>query len=200
MFTQMLTAAFKELRTMTFVGLGLLGGLLTIAVWHDVRTYRIPNALVFSGTALALVLHSVLPAGSGFVGSAPGGIGLLSALGGLLVGLGDFMPLYLTRAAGAGDVKLMGMVGAFLGPGNALGAAVATAVAGAVLAIVFTLKARALRRMLSNMRLLLFAMFARLSAEQGPTFDAQADTAARVPYSLAIAAGTVTWAFVMQLQ
>jgi prepilin peptidase CpaA len=198
MLTHLLSAALKELRTMTFVGLGLLGGLLTVAVWHDLRTYRIPNAIVFCGTAVALVLHSALPPGSGFLGAAPGGIGFASALGGLIVGLAVFMPLYLIRAAGAGDVKLMGMVGAFLGPVHAFGAAVASGIAGVVLAIVFALKARAVRRMFRNLRLIFYSVFARLSAAEGPSFDAQRDTAVKVPYSVAIAAGAAIWVLVAE--
>jgi prepilin peptidase CpaA len=197
MLEHMFAALFKELRTITFVGLGLLGGLLTVAVWHDVRTYRIPNAIVFCGTALALVLHSALPPGSGFIGAAPGGIGFLSSFGGLAVGLALFMPLYLIGAAGAADVKLMGMVGAFLGPVHAFGAAVATGIAGAVLAIAFALRARAMHRMLANLRLIVYSTFARVSAVHGPSFDPQRDTAAKVPYSVAIAAGTALWAVIV---
>ena len=200
MFMHLLTAALKELRTVTFVGLGLLGGLLTVAVWHDVRTFRIPNLIVFGGTAIALVLHTALPEGSGFMGSAPGGIGFLNAFGGLIVGLAVFMPLYLIRAAGAGDVKLMGMVGAFLGPTHAFGAAVATGIAGALFAVVFALKARALRRMVGNLGLIFYSCFARLSAVAGPSFDARHDTAAKVPYSVAIAAGTALWVLIVQWQ
>ena len=85
----------------------LLTGLLLIAAVSDYRTRRIPNELVLAGAAAGLLgntLFSTLPL-DGFV----------TALQGLATGLAAFLPLYLLRLMGAGDVKLMAMVGAFLG-------------------------------------------------------------------------------------
>jgi prepilin peptidase CpaA len=174
----------------TSAGIGLLVALLVVAVWHDVRSRRIPNAVVFSGAALALALHAVLPAGLGFASPLPGGIGFLKSLAGLAVGLAGLLPLYLLRAMGAGDVKLMAMVGAFLGPVDTLGALVGTFVAGAVLAVAVEVKAGVLSRTVRNIRLIVYAACARLSAASGPVFDPSTDTAAKVPYAVAVALGT----------
>ncbi|MEG0884092.1 MAG: prepilin peptidase, partial [Janthinobacterium sp.] len=91
----------------------LLCILLTGAVWHDMRSRRIPNGLVFGGALAALLLHAVLTPGAG-------GLGLPAALGGLALGLALLLPMYMLRALGAGDVKLMAMVGAFIGPQQVL--------------------------------------------------------------------------------
>ncbi len=77
---------------------------------------------MFFGAGLGLLLNSVLPEGYGFVSSLPGALGLWKALAGLGLGLLIMLPLYMLRALGAGDVKLMAMVGAFLGPNATIGA------------------------------------------------------------------------------
>ena len=45
-----------------------------------------------------------------------------------------------------------------------------------------------------NLRLIAHGTFARLAALEGPRFDPRADSAARLPYSSAIALGTAAWA------
>jgi len=48
-------------------------------------------------------------------------------------------------------------------------------------------------RMAHNVRIILYALFARLAAANGPSFDSSTETAAKIPYTLAIAAGTAAW-------
>lgn len=180
----------READLIAFAGIGLLVLLLALAVWHDVRARRIPNAVVLSGAVLALALHAVLPPGLGFASALPGGLGPLKSLAGLAVGLAALLPLYVLRAMGAGDVKLMAMVGAFLGPIDALGAVVGALIAGVALSVVVGLKAGVLSRTAHNIRLIVYSAYARLSAASGPVFDPRTDTAAKVPYAIAIAVGT----------
>lgn len=163
--------------------LGLLAGLLALAVWRDLASFRIPNRVVFGGMAAALGLHAL-----------HGGLGgALLALGGLGTGLAMLLPLYLVRAAGAGDAKLMAMVGAFLGPTDAVAAAIASFLAGMVLAMIAMARPAVFATAGRNLRLILWGACARLAGANGPRFDSQAQTAARLPYSVAIAAGTLGW-------
>jgi len=99
--------------------------LLTIATCDDLIEHRIPNAVVVWGIVLAL----------GIGGLAGGHTGFLSALGGLLLGGLLLLPFYLLGGMGAGDVKLMAMTGAFLGPTATLLAVAVTLTAGLVLAL-----------------------------------------------------------------
>jgi prepilin peptidase CpaA len=95
------------------------------AIWIDTRTHRIPNALV-GATLLAGGAIQVTTQGTA-------GIGLV--LGGIAVGLLFFLPLYMSGAMGAGDVKLMAALGALVGPQTAAIAVAFTLVAGSALAL-----------------------------------------------------------------
>ncbi|MFV1959997.1 MAG: prepilin peptidase, partial [Planctomycetota bacterium] len=80
---------------------------LGLAVWTDVRDGKVYNRLTYPAALLGLVLNATV---------RPPGVGLGQASLGLAVG---FIPLFLAFAVGGlggGDVKLMGAVGAFLGP------------------------------------------------------------------------------------
>jgi prepilin peptidase CpaA len=103
----------------------LLFVLLAAAVATDLRNHRVPNLLLLPALSLALMLHTM-----------SGGIdGLITVAGGLTVGLAMLLPIYAMGGMGAGDVKLLGVVGSFLGPWGALVAGMATMMAGAVFGI-----------------------------------------------------------------
>jgi prepilin peptidase CpaA len=161
-------------------GPGVLTGLLTLAVWHDLVSFRIPNALIVSGFVLALLMHALVP----------GGLGLAQSLAGAGVGLAGLLPFYLARAMGAGDVKLLAMIGAFVGPLDAFGCVLGTYLVGMALALAVAMYAGVVRKALRNLRLAAYATIARLASVEGPAFDPLVDTAARLPYTLAIALGT----------
>lgn len=77
-----------------------------IAAVIDFRTHKIPNWLTVTGFFVALALHALL-------GGWPGA---KFALEGCALALALVLPLVLLRALGAGDWKLMGVVGACVGP------------------------------------------------------------------------------------
>lgn len=76
-----------------------------VATRIDLRERRIPNWLTMSLLAAGILLR----------GATEWGEGLLSAAGGIGVGFGIFFVLWLA-GGGAGDVKFMAAVGAWLGP------------------------------------------------------------------------------------
>jgi hypothetical protein len=55
---------------------------------------------------------------------------------GLAAGMALLMPFYLLKGMGAGDVKLMGVVGAFLGPTRVLHAFLWTGLSGGLYALI----------------------------------------------------------------
>lgn len=167
--------------------LAILAALLLAAVWHDLRARRIPNGLVLPGALAGLALQSLLPPGGGLYGTPFGALGLLSGLAGMAVGLLLLLPMYALGTLGAGDVKLLGMIGSFLGPGEVVGAALLTFLAGGVLSIAVALYMGELRQVMRNViGMLLQALFWNRNTSLAPP---QASTG-QFPYAVAIAVGT----------
>jgi prepilin peptidase CpaA len=156
---------------------------LVAVVIVDVTKRRIPNWLTLSAAIVALVLNF----------SKTGSDGALTSSAGLLTGLAAFLPFYLARGFGAGDVKAMGAVGAFLGPQGALLAAAWTLVAGAIGALLVLIVRReylALRSLVTRWLLRGYALYA--AGQAHPLAGGPNDpTRRRFPYGLAIASGTL---------
>jgi len=167
-----------------------LAAWLAAAVWFDLRERRIPNMLVASGIVWGLAVQTLAPHGAGLFEFWWGGIGPWQALLGLGAGLAMFMPLYLLRAVGAGDVKLLAMVGVWLGPQLLLGATLLTLLAGGVLAIVVMLASRSSRQVLTNVRVMLTTALVGAQAGKLAPLDAPPPGSVRLPYAVAIAVGT----------
>ena len=161
------------------IRVALLLLLVLAAVVFDLRSHRIPNWLVFSGLLIGVAFHTFSY-----------GWGLGYALKGAAVGFGLFLPLYLLRGMGAGDVKLMAMVGAFLGPASALGAVLTTLIAGGALAIGAALWKGALPVLLANIRIMLGHAAVKALSGAGVRIEAMPTPAGTLPYAVAIAAGT----------
>ena len=103
--------------------------LLAIALLSDLQDRRIPNVLVVIGLVTGVALQTW------FAGLS----GIMIAGTGACVGLLCFLPFYVSGGMGAGDVKLMAMCGAFLGPLYVVLAAVASLTVGGVLGILWSL-------------------------------------------------------------
>lgn len=148
----------------------------------DTLTHRIPNALTVPAAAVAIFLAIAAHGASGGITSGAG----------LLVGLSIFLPFYLLGGFGAGDVKALAAVGAFVGPVGALLAAGCTLIAGAAGALIVLLATGglpALQSMLSRWTLSghLLLTTGRATHISPPPEDA---SRRRFPYGIAIACGT----------
>lgn len=108
--------------------------LVLLATGRDLAERTIPNQFIAAGLLLAGCAHLL----SGSPGWTP--------LAGLAVGFFLFLPMYLARGMGAGDVKLMGVVGAFAGPALALHIVLASCLVGGALALGYLSAARASRK------------------------------------------------------
>jgi prepilin peptidase CpaA len=177
---------------MHLLTIGFLLPLLVIATWHDIRNRRIPNVLVFTGAVVGLLLNTALPGDMG-------GLGPLDSVAGLTVGLASFLPLYLLRMMGAGDAKLMAMVGAFLGVRGVIGAVLCVLLAGGVLALAAAWRQGDLRGLLYRT---MMYFIAPESLRQLPLTAGNLSglsKSASLPYGLAIAAGTAAYLAVICL-
>lgn len=79
--------------------------ILSISLYTDIRTFRIPNYLSVSGVLIGFFYHFIH---NGFSG-------LIFSFQGFLVGVAILMVLYLFKAVGAGDVKIFAAIGALTG-------------------------------------------------------------------------------------
>lgn len=162
----------------------VLIALLVIAATIDYRSHRIPNVLVLVGMVFGVLYNTVVP-------PAPHA-GYWWPLQGLALGLMAFLPLYLIGVMGAGDVKLVAMVGAIIGPVDVLWAVLYTMIVGGVLSIVMVLARGTTQRLLSNF-LTLFQL-TYLDAGTGVRPNLHIDeraSAGKLPYGVAIAIGTI---------
>jgi prepilin peptidase CpaA len=149
---------------------------------YDMRFRRIPNWLSAAGILLGLAVNAFL----GF-----GWPGLRFSLAGMLTGFGVYFVLYLLRAMGAGDVKLMAAIGALAGWHNWIGIFLVTSLfGGAVAVVLITLRGR-FRKTLWNVSFIFSEMKsgrpAYLSNEE---LDVRSSKALRLPHGAVIAAGT----------
>ncbi len=158
----------------------LMAVVLILSAYYDLTSHRIPNGLSLGGAAIALVYSSVIGGTDGF----------LMAAGGFAVGLGLFLPFYLLRAMGAGDVKLLAAVGAFVGPKLAVACAAGSLITGAVLALFYVIVRGGLLHTLYR-----YAAMVRISAATQrfvylvPTRDDP--TVMRLPYATAMLLGSI---------
>jgi len=165
----------------TLLLIALLSYVSTLCI-SDMVTHRIPNTLTVPAAATAMILSVASHGISGVVTSGAG----------LLVGLSIFLPFYLSGGFGAGDVKGMAAVGAFMGPYGVFLAALCTLIAGMVcgLALLFvTGGLSAMRSMLGRWTFrahVLFATGRKAHIEADPGDPARR----RFPYGVAIACGT----------
>lgn len=165
---------------------------VVMAVESDLRAHRIPNVVVLLMLCGGVLLNAVGPANGreGMFSQFPGAIGAAQALLGALAGLALFMPMYLWRAMGAGDVKLLAALGAFVGPVEIISLALCILVAGGVLGVARMLWTGKSRAVLGNVKLVLGG----LGGAGGRSFDPATQSAERMPYALAFAGGLLAWA------
>lgn len=159
--------------------LAALAAMLLAAAWHDTAERRIPNTLVLWGSLTALGLSL-----------SPHGIGLGSALAGGMVGFMGFLIFYLLRTVGAGDVKLAGATGLFVGHPDMLWVNLLILLAGGALALVWAVWTGRLIATFQNLQTGLSQIW--LNRQHGRTGQARAFPIgqARMPYAIAIGMGT----------
>lgn len=174
----------------------VLFALLLAAVFTDLSSRRIPNKIVLLGWAAGVFWHTFGPVGRwAFDPFFPGAVGAYSSVLAAMALLFLFIPFYVLRVMGAGDVKLMSVVGGVFGLSEGywthlLGVSLLVLLCGGLLSIVRLLLAGRLAPVMANLRLILVVFTGRLAGTPAPVFDPKVDSADRMPYAVAIALGT----------
>ena len=146
----------------------------------DWSTRRIPNALTFGAAAV----------GMAFSAATAGGAGLGWSVAGWAVGVVLFLPLFVLRAMGGGDVKLLAAFGAWLGPVLVFWVAVYGAIAGGVLAVPWLLLRGRLGETLAGTWSIV-AHWRQAGLQPHPVLTLENPRAVRMPYALPIALGAL---------
>jgi prepilin peptidase CpaA len=154
--------------------------IVVVASVCDVRTRRIPNVLTFGGAAAAVLFHA-------FMGELSD---VAWSVAGWGTGLALFLPWFLLRGMGAGDVKLLAMVGAWIGPRDALWAAFFTALIGMAMAVVVVIVHRYTRQAFVNLKALVTSWWLG-GVRPLPEVTLEGSRGPRLAYAVPIAAGTV---------
>jgi len=154
---------------------------LLFCCYTDLRTQKIYNFVLLPAVLAAMAIHFVT-----------GGLGHLgNSLAGLLAGMALLMIPFAAGGIGAGDVKLMGAVGAFKGPEFALIALLAGAIVGGIFSSYLLIRQK--KMILTLKKIYYFCISKVLHIPVTVSFG-KLETAARqdsFPYALAISAGAI---------
>jgi prepilin peptidase CpaA len=153
---------------------------LTACVVWDLGARRIPNVLSLSAAVVGLTLNGFYFGVAG-LGHSLLGVSLMVAL---------LLAPFAAGGIGAGDVKMMGAVGALLGPTLALAALLAGMLMGGVIAALHLMRLGLLLERLQVIRDALVAAVLARSVEPLRMSSAAAN-AITLPYGVPLALGTL---------
>lgn len=158
----------------------LVAVLVIVAGAYDILYRRIPNWLVLPAWLVGFIVNAYLAGWAG-LGTAAKGWGLA-----MLV----YFPLYLLRAMGAGDVKLMGAVGALVGPLAWFWVFVFSSLIGGLVALVLIVMYGRFRSTFVNLGFIIWElMHLRPPHRRSEELDVRSSRAFRLPHGAVIMLG-----------
>ena len=150
--------------------------LALIAGWTDLRSRRIPNWLTVPAVFVGLALNVAISGLSG----------LKTSLLGIALGLVLLLPFVLLRALGAGDWKLAGALGSFVGPSLLVDLLLASVFMAGLMALILVIYKGRLRQTIGNIGHILVSLVTFRLPGHAVTLDNP--DALKVPYGVALAA------------
>ena len=155
-------------------------GLTLLAAWTDWRTRKIPNWLTVAGFLAGIAINSYLRGWHGTKASLEGA-GLALVL---------LLPLVLLRGLGAGDWKLMGAVGAFLGPVLFVFVLVGSILVSGLMAMILMARAGRVMATFRNLVVLVQGFFS-FGLRPNPKVSLDNPGLMKLPFGVAVAAATL---------
>lgn len=159
----------------------LVGVLAVLAGWNDWRSRKIPNWLTVPAAALGILANTL----------AMGWAGTKTSLLGLGLGLALLLPFVLVRSLGAGDWKLVGAVGAFVGPRNLLAVLFAAILIAGLMAVALIIWKKRVGQTLRNMAHMLGALFSLHLP--GPEVSLDSQQSLKIPFGVAAAFAVILY-------
>ncbi|MHC4680673.1 MAG: A24 family peptidase [Planctomycetota bacterium] len=178
---------------MTVFRWGVVIGASLVASIGDVRERRIPNALTFPLLAVGLIWATWF---GGF-------LGLAEAIGACLMLAVPYVFLFVFAGGGAGDAKLMGAIGTWLGLKHSVVVLLCVATAGVVLALFKAIAQRRLKLVLTSVLISCYTFMVCVAGGRRPrpagerTDGPGQPGGSEVPYGVAICAGVCAAAAVV---
>jgi prepilin peptidase CpaA len=160
----------------------------SVAACYDVKLRRIPNYLTGAGLLSGLLMHFSLDGWKGLLGS------LLAALAAGCI----FLVFFMAGGMGGGDVKLMIAVAAITGLQETGSLLICTSLAGGAMGIVLALMRGAFRQTLSNVTAIA-GHHLHHGLTPHPELHVQNKAMLRLPYGVAIAAGSVATLYLQRI-
>ena len=173
------SALWNAAWTLLLAGLALL--LAMWAGWLDWRSRRIPNWLTVPALAAGLGANSL----------AWGWPGTKGALEGAGLGLALLLPFVLLRGLGAGDWKLMGALGAWLGPGRLIVILLGTVFIAGAMATVQMIRHRRVKETLRHVAVLFLILVTFGVKGQRENLTLDNPGLMKLPFGVAVAVATV---------
>lgn len=144
----------------------------------DLRTRRIPNWLTLGSLPIGLIASGILG----------GWKGLFLSFTGMLLAFVIYFVMYLLRAMGAGDAKLMAAIGAFIGPLMWFHLFLFASILGGIAAVLFTLAKGQFRSTLTKtMDILRSLAYFRPPYAANPDLDIRSAKSLSIPHGAVIA-------------
>lgn len=106
----------------------ILIGVFCVAVYMDLRFYKIPNLCILAGIVYGLIMTYV----------SYSVVEVLAACASMMMIFAVFYPFYLMGGLGAGDVKLLMMTGCFIQCGRIIQYLLVTFIIAAIISVVKT--------------------------------------------------------------
>ena len=155
--------------------LGLAVALALIAGYTDWRSRRIPNWLTVPGFLVGVSVNTL----------AGGWAGLKASLLGAGLGLLLLLPFVFLRSLGAGDWKLAGALGAFVGVKDMPDLLIGSVFVAGIMALILVIYKRRFKQTLKNIGSLLSSM--ATFHMPGPEVSLDNPQSLKVPYGVALA-------------
>jgi len=153
-----------------------------ICIITDYRYQRIPNAITYPSMLVGLIFHF----------STSGSSGLYNSAIGLLIGISLLLIPYLLGGIGAGDVKMLGAIGAIVGPNGVIPILLYGAIVGGLYAIYLLLKNQDYRKQFITKHFSMIKMFF-LTRQVFPDELSIVHDGPKLCYGIAIAIGAYVY-------
>nr|WP_204618560.1 A24 family peptidase [Desulforadius tongensis] len=157
-----------------------LTAVLVICLYTDIRYKKIYNIVLLPALVLAL-------AGNLYLGGFDGGF---TSIKGFLLGMGLLFIPFILGGMGAGDVKLLGVIGAFKGPAFVWLTFLAAAITGGILALIVMVKSGQFKPRLQSVWYTILSVTGIMPRVNMLGTIHSGGTGQTFPYGIAITAGT----------